>query len=643
MNLLGRVLTQYLIVGFIVILIMGFTLPTVLRDIEMDDISDETMDSLEQADFALYTFVQGVEEDITELSINEDVLTPYDDNFTSFLNATGSNFTYSDDPLELKIVSILKGFQDSHPYVNSAYMGRENGAFVRAYPRAQPTQYDPRDRPWYQLALDSPGEIVRTAPYSSITTDDVNIGIVTTIYDDNGTLLGVLGCDITLEGLTEYILSMGSANGGSMILTDDQGVILVCEDQQYLFQSSISLLGDAADVIKSDQSGSLEVDDSYLVFYTSSELGWKIGNLIPMAIIDDNVNGQITTTFIFIVLLLALISLITIVLINTNVIRPLDKLTGATKKIAETGEMNDDINVRGAEEIEVLGRSFSAMMQRLSSEKERRVQVLSELELYRDHLEELVEKRTSELAKAKEQAESADRIKSAFLATMSHELRTPLNSIIGFSAILLQELAGPLNEEQKKQLTMVEVSSAHLLALINDVLDISKIEAGQLSISKAPVNVSDSIEKVARTVRPLAEKKGLTLESSVDREACTVMGDARRVEQVLLNLLSNAIKFTEHGKVAMTCTRKGDEVVIEVSDTGIGISKEDQAKLFKPFSQVDSGLTRHYDGTGLGLSISRKLVEMMDGRIDMESEVGRGSKFIVRFPYLRTDKSTDDV
>jgi signal transduction histidine kinase len=634
MKLLGRVLLQYLIIGLVVILIMSAVLPSILRDQEIDEISDDTMDSLESIDFALSTFIAGVEQDVLGLSMYEDVLTPNDDNFTSFLNATGENFTYSNDPLELKIVDIFKSFQHSHPYVNSVYMGRENGAFVRSYHRAQPTQYDPRERPWYIMALENPGEIVRTAPYSSVTTDDVNIGIVITIYDENETLLGVVGCDITLDELTDYIVSMGETNGGSMILVDGSGTILAYENESYLFENISTILGLSTEDLLDAESGSVEMNDSYLIFYTSPELGWKVGNMIPSAVIDDKIDEQVTTTFLFVLLALALISIITLILIHYTIIRPLGALTGTSEMIAETGDLSNKIEVRGAGEIEILGRSFASMTERLSSEKEKRAEVLRELELYRDHLEEIVEKRTRELEKAKEAAESADHLKSAFLATMSHELRTPLNSIIGFSGILLQELAGPLNEEQRKQLNMVEASSEHLLALINDVLDISKIEAGQLTISMASVSVPDSIEKVVRSIRPLAEKKGLELETVVDRNVSNIKGDGRRVEQVLLNLLSNAIKFTDQGRVGVECEQVGAEVVIKVSDTGIGISKEDQNKLFKPFSQVESGLTRHYDGTGLGLSISRKLVEMMDGKIVMESEPGKGSTFIVTFPVM---------
>jgi hypothetical protein len=242
-------------------------------------------------------------------------------------------------------------------------------------------------------------------------------------------------------------------------------------------------------------------------------------------------------------------------------------------------------------------------------------------------LEQRVAERTGELVAARDQAQSADRLKSAFLASMSHELRTPLNSIIGFSGILLQGLAGPLNEEQSKQLAMVRSSSEHLLALINDVLDLSKIEAGQVQLAIAPFDLAVSIEKVVATARPLAQKKGLALEIDIAIPETTVWSDQRRVEQVLLNLLSNGIKFTERGAVRVETSQQDARVFVCVSDTGMGIQEADIVKLFAPFSQVDTGLSRRHEGTGLGLSICKKLVELLGGAIWVKSEWGKGSTF----------------
>ena len=264
----------------------------------------------------------------------------------------------------------------------------------------------------------------------------------------------------------------------------------------------------------------------------------------------------------------------------------------------------------------------------------------------RKHIEESLRKTLDELARAKERAEAADRIKSSILATMSHELRTPLNSIIGFTGIILQGLAGPLNDEQKKQMGMVRNSSRHLLSLINDVLDISKIEAGQLDVSAEPFNLRATLEKSAATLKPAAEKKGLTLGIQIGADLESVVGDPRRVEQVLLNLLNNAVKFTERGTIelcaaiitdyrppyASQASNPTSAVKVSVADTGIGIRPEDLCELFQPFRQVDTGLARKNEGTGLGLAICRRLAELMGGEINAASVWGKGSTFTFILP-----------
>lgn len=241
-------------------------------------------------------------------------------------------------------------------------------------------------------------------------------------------------------------------------------------------------------------------------------------------------------------------------------------------------------------------------------------------------------KKVEELQAAVYKAESADRLKSAFLATMSHELRTPLNSIIGFTGILLQKLVGPLSEEQEKQLNMVQDSARHLLALINDVLDISKIEAGQVTLYTEKFDLADAIRVSIEKVSPLAEKKALMLSSVMVPERLEMVSDRRRIEQVLINLLNNAVKFTEKGKVHLQSQIIDRTVMISVSDTGIGIKAENIPTLFQPFKQVDSGISRQYEGTGLGLSICKKLVELLGGEIWVESEPGKGSTFTFTLP-----------
>jgi PAS domain S-box-containing protein len=230
--------------------------------------------------------------------------------------------------------------------------------------------------------------------------------------------------------------------------------------------------------------------------------------------------------------------------------------------------------------------------------------------------------------------ESANLAKDRFLASMSHELRTPLNAIIGFTGTLLMKLPGPLNGDQSQQLSTVQGSARHLLSLINDLLDLAKIESGKVEIKYEPIVCQSVVEEVAAALMPLAENKGLDFQVSAPKGSVRVESDRRILSQILINLTNNAIKFTDQGKVRIVLgTRKVDGhslATIEVIDTGVGIRPEDKEKLFQAFQQVD--IDRRGEGTGLGLYLSQKLAVLIKGRIELESEYGKGSVFRLLIP-----------
>jgi PAS domain S-box-containing protein len=244
------------------------------------------------------------------------------------------------------------------------------------------------------------------------------------------------------------------------------------------------------------------------------------------------------------------------------------------------------------------------------------------------------------LLHAKMDAETANRIKSEFLANMSHELRTPLNSIFGFSQLLNERVQGELNEKQASYVSNIMKSSKHLIELINDILDLSKVEAGKMKLEREEFNIADLVEDTVSSMKPLAKNKNTDLITDFMILDSEIYADRKKIKDILYNLLSNAVKFTpENGRVSIKVNCDNETLDIEVSDTGIGISEMDQKKIFEPFRQVNSFMTREFEGTGLGLAIVKRYVELHSGTLSLKSEPGKGSTFSFDIPIgLETDE-----
>ncbi len=249
-------------------------------------------------------------------------------------------------------------------------------------------------------------------------------------------------------------------------------------------------------------------------------------------------------------------------------------------------------------------------------------------------LEAMVSTRTAQLSAAKEAAERANAAKTVFLASMSHELRTPLNSIVGFTEVLLEKSAGPLSERQEQQLIIVRNAARRQRALINDLLDTTRVESGRLALERTCVSVAGLLRHVVAEFGNEARQKGLALSCQAGDELGEIETDATRLEQIVANLVSNAIKYTQHGSVSVRASRADGELVVSVADTGTGIAAQDLQRIFEPFVQLPADAARPRQGVGLGLALSRKLAEALGGTVDVESTVGQGSTFRLRVPAM---------
>ena len=299
------------------------------------------------------------------------------------------------------------------------------------------------------------------------------------------------------------------------------------------------------------------------------------------------------------------------------------------------GDQKHFINAERQQILDLLISTYEQAVQ-VNGELQARERQVIELNMRLAHHAAELETTNREIALKNLELAEASRMKSDFIANMSHELRTPLNAIIGFTGALLMKLPGPLTPDQDKQLTTIRASARHLLSLINDILDVAKIEAGKLTLSIEPVPCHELIAEVAETLRPLAQQKGLTLDVDIGAAPVMIDTDRRALTQILINLLNNAIKFTETGSVRLALHQRDHDGVpvteMSVSDSGAGIRQEDQAKLFQAFSQLDSTSTRHVEGAGLGLYLCQNLAHALGGTLSFQSDYGSGSTFTLAMP-----------
>jgi len=456
-----------------------------------------------------------------------------------------------------------------------------------------------------------------------------------TPVDFAGQQIAAIGHHIPLEELSARTLTQSLEHSYNIIFSADGQLIvhphwmqqLLAKQGQFNIQDEgtaelrhiYELVKTAEDKIVDDQQY-----QQYLAIHRLDNPAWFYVTVYPKSIFAENARQIIQFIVLMGVFALGVIWVILYLILHQHITQPLNEFLVAIHRIVES-DFNIQLNVKRHDELGRLADAFQAMAMILHDRETQLTDYANDMEQH-----------AKELAVAKEAAEEANVTKSRFIANMSHELRTPLNAIIGYSEMLSEDAADIGDQTFTNDLNKIHAAGKHLLGLINDVLDISKIEAGKMQIYTETFDIATMLNEVITTIEPLINRHQNQMQTEFSDNIGKMHADLTKVRQMLFNLLSNAAKFTEHGTITLSAMREmtpqGEWIEFRVADTGIGMTPEQQKKIFQPFTQADASTTRKYGGTGLGLVITQRFTEMMGGIISLESEFGHGSTFIVRMP-----------
>ncbi|MCC7446562.1 MAG: HAMP domain-containing protein [Anaerolineae bacterium] len=432
---------------------------------------------------------------------------------------------------------------------------------------------------------------------------------------------------------TDYLADIRFRRAGAHLAVIYEGKVLTAE-------AAASVVPTAQDGLNQALGGQNWADDQLVYTTTGAPLMLSYGPLringevkAVIAILGEHQEllalerGPLANMGLGIGIVALIVVAFSILFMRLGVTNPLSRLQKVAERMAQ-GDFTQRAQADSKDEMGRLSIAFNQMVEAIQQRD-------AELVMANQTLEQRVEERTKELRKANALAQESVRLKSEFMSTMSHELRTPLNAIIGFCGIMLEGMGGEIDDDARHMLDRINGNSTRLLSLINEVLDLAKIEAGRLELVSEPMSVRGLVERWRSQIAVLAEQKGLTFDVEIDPLLPEKLyGDSERLTQIIVNLLSNAFKFTEKGGVKLTLGRQDSTWLMQVSDSGIGIPPHAINYIFDEFRQVDGSSRRVYGGTGLGLSIVRHLSRIMNGSVSVSSELGKGSVFTVKLPLI---------
>ncbi|MDY6993229.1 MAG: ATP-binding protein, partial [Pseudomonadota bacterium] len=495
-----------------------------------------------------------------------------------------------------------------------------------------PQHYDPRIRPWYQTAIKA-GQPVWSDIYQFIGltgTEELGMSFVYPYYDNQGSIRGVLGADFSLARISEFLRAIKIGKTGETFIIERSGLLVggsfpyppfsdknqrltLKEVSEPLIQATANNLshyfGNLNQLKHSQELSFQFAGERQLVhikpLISSFNLDWLIVVVVPEADFMAQIDANTRLTILLSLVALVLATLFGI-FTSRWIVHPILRLNQAAKKLSQ-GDWAQTLPVTRSDELGELAKSFNSMAKQLKESFD------------------ILEAKNADLRRL-------DQLKNEFLANTSHELRTPLNGIIGIADSLLDGATGPLPEQTRANLMMIIVSGRRLANLVNNILDFSKLRHKNIELQTKPVGIRELGEVVFTLSRPLVNQKNIHFINKISPEMPPVMADENRLQQILHNLVSNAVKFTESGQIEISAQLRGEEVVVCIRDTGIGIAEDKFASIFESFEQGDGSTARLYGGTGLGLAITKRLVELHGGHIWVESTVGVGSRFFFTLP-----------